>query len=204
VGVAHGGVRPDLVLPDEPSVKAGDLTTAFPQLRFVDALLTLFDRVVPSRGQKVIGHLQPATAEGVGASILFASAGGNIQSQVTLREADYGPSPKGSGPPQPDDYAVLLPPATYWLLNEIGGPEALSPNWRAHALFASGARLQEANDMTRARQLYEEALQYSPPLSDVLINLGGIEIKAGASASPPDLDQISRGIHRLLQALGNA
>jgi tetratricopeptide (TPR) repeat protein len=199
IGVAHGGVRPDLVLPEERKDATADLSTAFPQLRFLGGIVALLDRIVPSRGRQVTGHLQPATDAGVGTSIALSRAGGKILGQVTLRQGEYAPLPAtGRAAGDASDYASLIAPATYWLLNELSAEEKLPPDWRAHALFASGARLQEAGDMRHARQLYEEALEYTPPLRDAQLNLAGIEIKEGASAEPPDVAQIARGIQRLL------
>ena len=197
IGVAHGGVRPDLVLPDEPQNALADLSTAFPQLRFVGGVVALLDRLVPSRGRRVTGHLQPATALGVGASLSLAQTTGAILGQVTLRQGEFGPVNTTAQTADADDYASLLAPATYWLLHEISDDEVLVPHWRAHALFASGARLQEAGDLRHARQLYEQALEYVPPLREVQINLAILDIKDGAGASPMDVLQIVRGIQRL-------
>jgi hypothetical protein len=160
VGVEMGGTRPDLTLPPKPAPDElpSSITTAFPQMKFVDALVALIDRLIPSRDRSLSGYLQGSTSAGVGASLALAGDDGRISNQITLRQSEFGPSPTGTQA-DADDYATLLLPATYWLLAANSGSFDVQPSkWRPRALFAAGARLQEADDLGEARRLYAEAM----------------------------------------------
>jgi hypothetical protein len=221
-GDETGGTRPDLTLPTSPAGSLpASVTAAFPQLNFFAGLVDLVNSVIPSRDKTLTGHLHSATAEGVGASLVFAREGnGRIIKQVMLRQGTYGPvpPPSANGKVSARDYAVLLSPASYWLrevvrrsrLREVvrrsrlrkavvGTFSEREPPWQAQALFAAGARLQEAGDSDSARRLYTESLGYAPPISDVLINLGGIEMKKGSANS--DFYELERGIAHLNEGL---
>jgi tetratricopeptide (TPR) repeat protein len=202
IGVETGGTRPDLSLPTTPTTALpASVTTAFPQLKFVDAVVELINRMIPSRDRSLTGHLHSPTAQGVGASLVLARAdNGRIMSQVMLRQGDYGPVPPTNSDGTPT-YQDLIPPAVYWFRDVTGGSGLdNSAPWQANALFAAGARLHEAGDIASARRLYAEALEYSPPIPDVLINLGSIEIREG-SADPLDLYEIERGVAHVNQGI---
>jgi tetratricopeptide (TPR) repeat protein len=200
IGVELGGKRPDLTFPPKPGeTLPASAVAAFPQLKYVDALIALIDRMIPSRDRSVTGFLQPATAAGVGASLAVARSDEQITSQVTLREVTYS---ELDGNDVAARYAVLLTPAAYWLwaVTAKTTPERRR-TWKAHALFAAGVRLEEAGDLVTARRLYTDALGYDPPLPGVLLNLAVIEIREGAGADPVDVNEVMHGISHLLQAL---
>jgi tetratricopeptide (TPR) repeat protein len=202
IGVEMGGTRPDLSLPTTPTTALpASVTTAFPQLKFVDGLIELINRMIPSRDRSLTGHLHASTPQGVGASLVLTRAdNGRIMKQVMLRHGDYGPVPP-NGSDSAAAYEELIPPAVYWFRDVTGGSGVDDDTpWQAHALFAAGARLHEAGDLASARRLYAEALDYSPPMPDVLINLGSIEIREG-SADPLDLYEIERGVAHINQGI---
>jgi hypothetical protein len=200
IGVELGGKRPDLTFPPKPGeTLPASAVAAFPQLKYVDALIALIDRMIPSRDRSVTGYLQPATAAGVGASLAVAGSDEQITSQVTLREVIYS---ELDGNDDAARYAVLLTPAAYWLwaVTAKTTPERRR-SWNAHALFAAGVRLEEAGDLVTARRLYTDALGYDPPLPGVLLNLAVIEIREGAGADPVDVNEVMHGISHLQQAI---
>jgi tetratricopeptide (TPR) repeat protein len=202
IGVEMGGKRPDLALPTPPTTTLpASVTTAFPQLKYVDAVNELIDRLIPSKDRSLTGHLHSSTAHGVGASLVLARAdNGRIMSQVMLRQGDYGPG-SANGSDDAAAYEDLIPPAVYWF-REVSSKPDLDDDapWQAHALFAAGARLHEAGNLASARRLYTESLKYSPPIPEVLINLGGIEIREG-SGDPLDLYEIERGVAHITQGI---
>jgi tetratricopeptide (TPR) repeat protein len=210
-GDETGGTRPDLTLPGSPAGSLpASVTAAFPPLNFFGGLVDLVNSLIPSRDKALTGHLHPVTAEGVGASLVFAREGnGRIIEQVMLRQRTYGPvPPNGNGKVSARDYAVLHSPASYWLREVVprswrrrvvGAFSEPEPPWQAKALFAAGARLQEAGNADHARRLYTESLGYAPPIPDVLINLGGIEMKKGSADL--DLYEVARGIAHLEQGV---
>jgi hypothetical protein len=201
IGVEMGGTRPDLALPTPPTTTLPpSVTTAFPPLKFVDAVADLIDRLLPSRDRSLSGHLHSPTGQGVGASLVFASADdGGIMRQIMLRQGEYGPV-SANGSDDAAAYGELIPPAIYWFRDVTGGSGVDDAPWEAHALFAAGARLHEAGDQSSARRLYNECLKYSPPLPEALLNLGGIEVREG-SGDPPDLYEIERGVAHITQAI---
>lgn len=198
VGVLMGGRRPDLTLPPKPAEPLpAAVTAALPQLKFVEAVIAFLPTLIPSRDHLLSGYLQPKTATGVGASMALVAEGGKVGRQITIRQGDYGPVPS-TAESGASDYAVLLPPATYWARAAISGA---SDPWRPRALFDAGARLQQAGDVAFARRLYFQSLSYAPPIPGVLVNLAAIEIKEGADPLHFDIRAIERGVARLEQAL---
>jgi hypothetical protein len=211
LGALLGGTRPDITLPPKPFELPTSVTTVFPQFGYATALIAVVNRLIPSIDRELTGYLQPATTRGAGATLVLARESGGIRHQVTLRQADYGKVVPGAAAGAAD-FAVLLRPATYWVRvattrRRWGDvlrrrPRQPFSRWQAYALLDAGVRAEEDGEPpTVAKRFYEDALKQEPPLPEVLLNLGGLEIREGASSEPPDSDEILRGINHIAEAM---
>jgi hypothetical protein len=207
LGEPLGGTRPDITLPQKPFELSASVT-ALPQLGYVQALIEIVDRLLPSNDRELTGYLQPATARGAGATLVLAKESGEVRHQVTLRQADYD-AVEREATAGPADFALLIRPATYWVrvaiarrrLRDVLMRRRRQPfsRWQAYALFDAGARAEENGEDEAAMRFYVDALKHEPPLPEALLNLGNLEIRHGASV--PALDEIQRGIDHIDDAM---
>lgn len=122
------------------------VTDVAAQARFVDAVLALLDRFLPTGAWRATGELQPADPErGVGLRLALTRRRGGVFSERILWENDYGPWEAPANGATQEHYDRLAAPAAAWLMYATGTWRVvrsdrvfrvLGPAWRH---FATGS-----------------------------------------------------------------
>lgn len=172
------------------------------------ALLSVLDRLVPSRGWLVTGELRPRDpARGAGLTVSFARRYGKVFDEMTLWECDYGvPLPlSGDGDLQPAYDRVALPAAAW--VTFVGAKHTIrrtirrrlhralpwrwprarpfrvvgTDDWRSYALFAVGADWQAKGLDAHACRAYHRALGRDDRNRGAAFNLATLELRSEAA-----------------------
>jgi len=181
-----GGFRLKLVSPGAEEFRGlpQGVTDVVPNARFVDAILTLLDRIMPTRTWRLTGDLQPThPVRGAGLRLTLSRRlfGGFEEQTVWEKDLAFTPS---RGDATQENYDRLAIPAAAWLIFATRTHPILrwrhtrvlgTDDWRSYALFAVGAELQQKLDPRPARSRYQRALGISPENYGARMQLAAVE-----------------------------
>ncbi len=120
------------------------VTEAVPGAGLVDALLSVVDRLLPSRSRSITGALLPGAADGsvLGVAVGVERPNGQVLAQDALVTGQSYVVPPSPGQPP---YTCLVLPAAYWALWQVDSRSAEllgSRSWESYTLFAVAAELE--------------------------------------------------------------
>jgi hypothetical protein len=122
------------------------VTEVMPNAGLLDAVLSVVDRLLPSRSLSVTGALLPGAVNGsvLGIAVGIERPNGQILAQEALLTGQSYVLPPAAGQPP---YTCVVLPAAYWALWQVDSriAERLgSRSWESYTLFAIAAELELA------------------------------------------------------------
>jgi tetratricopeptide (TPR) repeat protein len=164
------------------------ISSAFPQVGVIAALVTLVSRLGPRRLWRVTGTLLPIDpVRGAGLTLVVVREHAQTVEQITLWESDYHLVPDGGTAATSageDELASrfqrLALPAAVWLayrptLGTLSDPPPMgTADWQSYATFAVGEEQQTCGNERLARRLYCEALDLDPGNLGARTNLAAL------------------------------